>query len=78
MLLDLHGSQSRGFHLFWRLPCQQLPLADERHHAGGHSKRGRVGCGEPLQANDQVVAPFDDDLPRILFSGTEEKSKGLG
>ena len=76
MLLGSHCSQNRGFRLFLRGPPRQLPLADERHHAGGHSERGGVGSGKSLQANDDVAASFGDKLPNVLFLGTEEKSKG--
>lgn len=77
MLLDLHCSRGSGFHpLLWRLP-QQLPLADQRHHAGGYSEWGGVGRRESLQADDDVAAAFGDDFPHILFFGREEKSTGL-
>lgn len=56
----------------------QLPLADERDHAGGYSERGRVGRSEALQADDHVAASLGDHLPNILFFRREEKSKGAG
>lgn len=75
MLLHVHGSWSRSFRRFWRHPPQQRLLAGERRHARGHSKRGGVSCCEALQADDHVAAAFGDDLPNVLFLGTEEKSK---
>ena len=67
MLLGSDCSQNRGFRLFLQGPPRQLPLADERHHAGGHAEWGRVGGGESLQAEHDVAASFGDNLPNVLF-----------
>lgn len=66
MLLGSHCSQNRGFRLFLRGPPRQLPLADERHHAGGHAEWGGVGGGESLQADHDVAASFGDNLSNVL------------
>ena len=76
MLLGSHCSQNRGFRLFLRGPPRQLPLADERHHAGGHAKWGGIGGGESLQADHDVAASFGDNLSNVLvFRNRGEKQR---
>lgn len=72
---DLQGSEGRGLRGSAGAGPARLPLADNGRHAGGHGERGGVGGGEPLQADDHVVAAFGDGLPNVLFLGTKTKAK---